>query len=752
MNKKIQQRNKIRFAKFFSAFFIIVLFISFCFAQEEAKVKKAYSWLMKELGKTQGLDIKQISFGLLALKEKLSERQKENFVKLLYQKSYDNGTCWPGPAAEDCDGFTTAIAKLGLNSIGKTIPKVDQWLLSNTKLIQAIGIEWYLQLLGGKSTCLLTIEESVGMLTIDKDGYVSLTDVKGNVTNCLIPLKYWLNIKDECANKTIKIKCEQEVKVNFLFKKGNEWYLIDELKTIPAQQEIMIEPIKQLCVVKKDACDYEATLWAAYALRNRPEAKNFFVYLISETKNKNNEGYFPYAFLYALTNSSSFLEKAKAFRVGGTGNASVLFGISQTGQSQTADPYYYTGIAGLTSVLKAVNDTVIKESLLSLQDKEGFWQWQDQDAIIDTALVLAGVWPSTLSMCEEKGFSCVADCVGVGGAAVAFDCGGKGVCCDLSNAANSCELLNGNCTTNCSNNSVKVSLNCESGQCCKPLSEVTCAEINGSVCNAADKCVKSNVMISFLSVKDTSYCCNGTCTAAAKNCSELGGEKCNPAEGKSCPAGKQIVSSDGLCCQPGFCQAQLLSCKEMGGTKCSATQECVGGQLVIAADTGGQANCCIEGGKCIASSCSYKVCEIGEKCSGESYETAEGKCCKGECIEDVSCVEKNGTICPEDKVCEDGAFITASDTTRCCISVCKEKKAIWPTVLLVIILLGVAGAIIYLVISGKMKGLVGALKKKKPPKPPLMPMTKPLAMPQAKTTATTTAPPIKFKELPKPPK
>jgi hypothetical protein len=86
--------------------------------------------------------------------------------------------------------------------------------------------------------------------------------------------------------------------------------------------------------------------------------------------------------------------------------------------------------------------------------------------------------------------------------------------------------------------------------------------------------------------------------------------------------------------------------------------------------------------------------------------------------------------------------------------VCKEKKAIWPTVLLVIILLGVAGAIIYLVVSGKMKGLVEALKKKKPPKPPLIPMpTRPLAMPQAKATAATaTAPPIKFKELPKPPK
>ncbi|MEM4318483.1 MAG: hypothetical protein QW244_01470 [Candidatus Pacearchaeota archaeon] len=701
----------------------LILFIFFTFilitplilsqTEEITKIKKAYSWLRTEgIEKFNTLTEKQASFTIFALKEKLTVDKARLMHKILLEKSYDNGTCWPGPNENDCNALTTAIVKLALDSLSKDTSKASAWLLKNSFSVQTINIKSFLQVIpitAETINCQIKTNTSTGIVSFSAEGLVNSID--SELTSCFASTIYSLQLNQSCLNDIFRITCDKDVKVNFIYKKseGQEWYVTNKLDFVSAMQEKEIQPLKALCIAKGQVCDYEASLWAAIAFKNSnlSVAKSFLLYLISEAS--VNEQYLPEAFLYALTNASDYTNQViKLQRFDG------LFVAPNTAYNE----YYDTGLAGVMGSLNKLNLTVTKSTLLNNQTREGFWSASNNvDAIRDTALILAGIWPTFtgVSTCEQQGYSCVQNCSAINGALVALSCY-TGECCNINSIEGACELKAGNCTdtTTCPSNTTQVPYACSQGKCCKQITKSLCAaEINGTICQPNQKCLVNGTIVPFISSSDSAYCCIGNCISSTKACAEQGGEICDPQQ-KSCQNKWLFASDTSYCCQQGFCADVLLTCQQMGGVICEADQDCKGGYLVTASNTAGKATCCVQGGTCLKKTCEHNKCESDETCNGNSYETSDAlKCCEGNC--EKPCSSLGGNVCPENYKCK-GEVLNSSDTTSCCIGDCVEKKGL-PFFIIIILIIVIIFIILFFLIK---KGYISKLKskfKKKPTAP-----------------------------------
>ncbi|MEM1535025.1 MAG: hypothetical protein QW199_01970 [Candidatus Pacearchaeota archaeon] len=715
------------------ALFILLslLSMSFCLAlsssDELTKVKRGYNWLNANAIKPGSNEI-ELSISTFALKERLSTNQIKLINKTLLEKSYGNGTCWPGPQENSCDVLVTAIVKFGLDSIGLDTSKATEWLRRHFIPIMISDIKWYLQLTSPNAfTCYLRINDSAVIQNVSFNEAGSI--VASSLTECFseAAAKYWLEINQSCLNKSFEIICDKDVKANFIFASSasGAWFVPGETFELSANVASKLSIPVQYCLAPTNTCNYEASAWMAFALQqvNSSLARSFLLYLLS--KASENQKYLPYAFLYALMNSSEYSSNVVALR-----KPSGLI----EAPSSAYNEYYDTGLAGMTGALEGVNLSVTKATLLSNQSAQGFWlASRNNDTIRDTALILAGIWPgfTGYSACELAGYSCVANCSATGGILQAFSCF-VGECCNINGIEGACEIRGGNCTTNttCSANETQVPYACSSGKCCKPLSQSLCvAEINGSVCLPSQKCVAAGSVVPFISSSDSNYCCKGNCTTPTptKSCAELGGEICDSNAGKSCSQGKWLLNANdtSFCCQQGYCSAALLPCAQQNGIICKPDEECVGGYPVIASDTGNKPSCCTQGGRCVATTCQYSSCAEDEGCSGKSYETSDAlKCCEGECLK--SCSALGGQTCNANQKCK-GELVSASDVTSCCIGQCKEKAG-FPFGILIFILLvlglGVAGFILFKKgklskekIKAAFSGLGKIIKIKKKPRP-----------------------------------
>ena len=679
--------------------FLILSFILVSAQQETTKIKRAYSWLKtNSLGKWQNLNTEQHVFSLLALQGELSSLQQEASIRKLMEKSYENGTCWP----QTCNVKETALAKLALDSIDTDFnsDKASEWLLNQTMLPS--GIDWYLQLIQPTeetSRCLLFYNgcDSGCEVDIDKEGKIS-----GNLGNCFTNAEYWLKLNENCMDQTFNVTCNTSIDASFLFKKGSDWYVTGQLESAQAQGEPLSIKLEALCV-GIGSCDYEASLWTAYAFFKDGQlntAKLFLPYLIMNYE--DNLQYLPQAFLYAITNKGSFLSELSALqRNDGLWLAS-------------SDKYHDTGLTLWLTQAMAGNVTKAKETLLDEQKfPEGYWQCSGCDKQIDTALILLGAWPTLeyYSECEAQGYYCVANCSNSGGTLQPYSCF-SGECCDV---AQLCEERWGECKTSCGTNQTQVPYVCDSGICCKDYDKSLCiSEIGGQICGTGQVCLNSQGnIIPLITSSEGAVCCLGTCTSASETCSDLGGEHCD-VNTKSCQAGHWLNAiDDDYCCESGYCTDQMLTCSALGGDICSSDEDCKNGILVEAANTGGQETCCVQGGTCIPISCDAIngiECEAGESCSGTMYETMDvQKCCvNGECLK--SCSSLGGNVCNSSLAC-DGTIVEAFDSQRCCIGTCKKPKVFpWLTLIIIFLVLGLA-AIIFLFIRKK--------RKAKPAKPKL---------------------------------
>ena len=690
-------------------FIVIFLFLTLFFIivsaqqQETTKIKRAYGWLKtNSIGRWQGLTIEQHVFSLLALQGELSSLQQEASMRELIEKSYKNGTCWPSLS---CNPKQTAIAKLALDSTNSNSQDANEWLLNHTMMPQ--GIDWYLQLIQPAeqpSRCLMFYEgtcQSGCEIAIDKDGKLS-----GNYGNCFaLAEEYWLRLEEDCVDQSFGVTCNTSINANFLFKKGNDWYVTGQLESAQPQGEPLNISLEALCV-GIGTCDYEANLWTAYAFfkdGRTDTARLFLPYLIINYE--DNKRYMPQAFLYDITKRESFVSELSALQR----NDGLWLA------QGSSNKYYDTSLVVWMTQATAGNITKTKETLLDEQKfPEGYWECSGCDRHRDTALVLLGVWPTyeTKSPCEAQGYYCVANCTQSGGTSQPYSCF-SGECCDI---AQSCEEKWGECKTSCGTNQTEVPYTCGAGEkCCKDYDKSLCiGEIGGEICGTGQECLDSQGnIISLITSSEGAVCCLGICSGASETCSDLDGEYCDPST-KSCQAGHWLNAIDtDYCCELGYCTEQPQTCAALGGEICAADEDCKNGILVEASNTGGQATCCIQGGTCIPRSCSAIngiECDTGQSCSGTMYETSDAqRCCvDGKCLS--SCSDLGGTVCNFTLAC-DGTLKQASDTTRCCIGTCRKPRAFpWLTILIILLVAGL-GVIIFLFIRKR--------KKAKPAKPRL---------------------------------
>ncbi len=672
--------------------FIFSLILVSAQQQETTKIKKAYSWLKaNSIGRWRNLNTEQHVFSLLALQSELSSLQQESSIRELIEKSYENGTCWP----QTCNAKETALAKLALDSVNTkySSDKASEWLLNNTMMPS--GIEWYLQLIQPteeSARCLLFYDScnSGCEIAIDKDGKLS-----GNLGNCFTNAEYWLELKPECSDDVFNITCNTSIDATFLFKKGNDWYVTSQLESAQAQEVLSIG-LSSLCIKSGYGCDYEASLWTAYAFfkDGRTDiARLFLPYLIMNYE--DNPQYLPQAFLYAITQRENFLLELNALqRNDGLWLAQGSF-----------DSYHDTGLTLWLTQAMAGDVAKAKETLLEEQERDGSWQCSGCDRHRDTALILLGAWPTLeyYSECELAGYTCVLNCTNSGGTIKDYDCFENYECCDL---VLDCESKYGECKSSCGVNETEVPYTCDSGKCCKEYSKSMCiTEIGGKKCSSEEKCVNNQgQIISFITSADTRYCCLGTCKTASLTCTDAGGEYCNPSEGKFCQNNRWLQATDTrYCCELGYCIQQPLSCSAMGGDICASDEDCKDGILVEAANTGGQETCCTQGGRCIPKTCAGEECAAEESCvDGTMIETSDVvRCCiDGQCLK--SCSSQGGTECNASLAC-DGRIVQASDTARCCIGKCKKPSVFpWLTIIIIFLILGLA-LIIFLFIRKRRK-------------------------------------------------
>ncbi|MEM2017763.1 MAG: hypothetical protein QW585_00895 [Candidatus Pacearchaeota archaeon] len=677
MKKGIKKRG------FFVAFFIALLVLTFFVsAQEEMQIKRVYSWLQtKTLGKWNALSTKEHVFSLLALQEKLSISQKNASLKALIAKSKDNA-CWPQAS---CNAVETAIAKIALDNFALEFPwletsseKASDWLLNKT--IVFMPENFYLQIIQPAKKeilCIISYDTGSCEIKVKSDDKIEM-----QACSCFSSETYWLKVRTECARKNFSITCNESAFASFLFKKDNEWFVTSSVVSVPLPPSNASIGITSYCI-GDSTCDYEATLWTAYAFRNEKEkAKIFLPYLVMQAETEKR--FLPEAFLYAITGKEIYSNKVAALQ----GNDGFVLA-----PGSAYNKYYDSAIAKIMNV--AINETKLKEKLMREQRRDGSWSCSglsNCNEIRENSLIVYAFWPSYLSLlpeCEQQGLTCVTNCSSAGGKKENYECDEGKECCNLSSY--SCEERYGTCMAlvSCPSGYVKVPYSCKPEQiCCKPYNISACvSEINGKFCQINQQCSGNAVVSAEYPTQER--CCLGSCVAMTQTCSELDGEICQPP--LSCPYDKQLSASDTLyCCMKNFClPSEQQTCSQQNGRKCLENEICTG-TSVVASDTQGKANCCI-GGTCIAERCKAedKLCERDERCvGGRTYESEEGICCEspGSCLK--SCSALHGVPCNASMTCK-GQIVRSSDFSRCCLGECK-KKAKFPFWIIIIVAAAIA--------------------------------------------------------------
>ncbi|OYT38055.1 hypothetical protein B6U82_00660 [Candidatus Pacearchaeota archaeon ex4484_31] len=682
----------------FISFMILLPFLSCSSAQDE--IVKAITWLRERtVAKDWQLNVEQHSFSLLALKNSLTVSETEEAITRLFAKSQEE-KCWP---KENCNAKETAIAKLALNSFGKSTEKADEYLLSK---IKSYEVKWLIQIITEErkeTSCLINYSGSFYQLTIKGNETMGNEGNENELGPCFNVGRYWLELKEDCNNKSFTIVCNSNFAVSFMLKKDDKEYVTTKFERAEAENEnfvLTIKAPKAYCIAENNECDYEATLWTVYAFHKEGKSiEEFIPYLVLERN--NNQMFLPEPFLYALTNSAVWLKE--------TENKQAVDGLWET---EAYNAYYATALVGFITNANVDGWEQARNTLLIEQKKAGYWRAKENaDIIRDTAAVLLALQQSVYSnICY---YDCVDEgkCSEIGGTLhQELECGVGKECCEI-HYENECESKGGSCTSgSCPSGTLKVNYTCENDlKCCMALNLIYCQEI-GSKCASNEKCTVNGFITNFITVADGD-CCLGTCVLPTKHCEELNGVICKPEENKSCAHGRWLPSIEEFCCEASSCVNQLLNCDAMNGHLCEEQEVCYNGHLVVSKDSNGEARCCIQG-QCIKQRCEGEICEEDELCvDGTLVRTADAeRCClNGRCLK--KCSSLNGTLCPTHMECK-GNLVEASDTKLCCIGSCVEKKGKTKFLFIFIILLLLALLLILILIKKKKKPKVKKAEEK----------------------------------------
>ncbi len=503
---------------------LLVLMLSVVSAEsnETAQINKAYLWLTDAVNNFTGLSTEENSFALLALSYD-SAMQSKGISELDDKR---DGDCW---TEGSCNVKDTAMAIIALSNL-RTTADYEEWLLNENST--PTDLEWYIQIDSDEdANCTITYDDEEDVVSIDEDGI----EIEENRGFCFLESDYWLKIKSSCYSKKFVVNCDQDYVASFLYKLlgESEWHVPSESFSETAYNDVEMI-IESKCFGKP--CNYEGSLWSAYALSKKNyDVSMFLPYIAGYASEK--EKYLPEAFLYMITGKESYALQ-------------LLDRQNPEGYWSAKSKFYDTGLALLA--LKDYTDenvTKAENYLLKKQSSDGSWGGNKRD----TALILYAVW--------GKG----------GGTSIGNECyENNGVCIDINDCSYEDELPY-YCV--------------DSGKvCCKSSASETCAELGGTICLSNEYCNGS-----IETAKDSSFCCiDGECVLSElKTCREIGGVECG--EDEVCSNDDYTASSDTLYCCVSECVEK--GCYDLGGEICGSGERCSGDEQVV----GGE-KCCL--GKC----------------------------------------------------------------------------------------------------------------------------------------------------------
>lgn len=466
-------------------------------------IDRAYQCLETEIeAKTSAaLSLQEATFSILALGSNAKAEQK-------LESERGTNNCWP---KSSCKLKETAQSLLAYNVLRKDGAPIASYLLSKNGT--ASDLSWFLLIDISNhepASCTIRYSNSQNAIQIGED-----MKITGNPGSCLsvISTGYWLQIAPNCLDRSFEISCNEDFITTLLYKKSNAETVYVSAKTNSAASSGQTkEQVNAKCFKNGAECDYEGSLWAAFALSQvGKDVTPFIPYLVAAAP--DNQEYFPSAFLYKLT--------------GGQDQYSEVVGSQLANQywlapSSAYNKFYDTALGLLALQDKDAQETAnAKNYLTSIQSIDGCWNNKN---VRDTAFILYGGWSeqgpsggsggSSEALCSEGGFSCESSalqCQGAGGEILNnYVCPGALYCCSIA------------------------------------VSDQTCDQQGGSVCSSNEQCSGREVGSSDGS------CCLSTCEPIQNNfneCEQAGGtcrSSCNSDESSSsllCTSGSDI------CCE-----------------------------------------------------------------------------------------------------------------------------------------------------------------------------------------------------------
>jgi len=303
---------------------------------------------------------------------------------------------------------------------------------------------------------------------------------------------FWVEVDGSCSSQPFNVTCDAGFSTNLFFREDTSQliHVVGGIKSASAGGFIE-EEINSLCLKSGSSCNYEGSLWGAFALELAGEdITSYLPYLIG--LKERNLDHLPEAFLYYLTDDEDFASSLKSKQK------------RDENWDESGQKYYDTAVALFPFTYEDFDEK--SNAIAWLEEKQdGKGCWNNKD-ITDTAFLLHSIWPETSSLnlpiddptvpqtnlnCLDEGYFCMSNsaCSNTGGTKLGYDCAGYYFCCSQDEDSSTCEEVGGTaCQTGeiCSG-SEDTSISMPSGEfCCKGTCEEDDGGTGGGVLNECE--------------------------------------------------------------------------------------------------------------------------------------------------------------------------------------------------------------------------------------------------------------------------
>lgn len=295
---------------------LLIFSIAFVLAEENStiqdysqKIEKGFSCLEEKAGvgclNLEG--VSEISLTILAGPSNIFS----GCVEKLKQKTSNPDTL---------ESKELAQALLALKHANEDTTILEEELMNRSQ--SSTSVDWILNGINSQEeTISCTIKHGDSKryeFDVSSKGRIS---VKASTSNCfrLDYNDFRIKIESRCYGEELTMSCGGEFKIPLFYKEsnGDVHFVLKETQEGMANEEIKFS-VNSLCITNKQRrCDYEATLWGAYALRKvtGESIKDYMPFIV--TSLEKYPSYFPEAFIplldpnLELIYSERILEKQK---------------------------------------------------------------------------------------------------------------------------------------------------------------------------------------------------------------------------------------------------------------------------------------------------------------------------------------------------------------------------------------------------------------------------------------------------------